>query len=50
MQTVPSLPQAYPEFCRQVFDAAPEGFQIAVAELQTKYGKASALLGLIFFG
>lgn len=31
--------QAYPEFCRQVFDAAPLGFQIAVAELQNKYGK-----------
>jgi hypothetical protein len=31
--------QAYPEFSRQVFDAAPVGFQIAVAELQTKYGK-----------
>ncbi|KAI3434919.1 hypothetical protein D9Q98_002973 [Chlorella vulgaris] len=33
--------QAYPEFCRQVFDAAPLGFQIAVAELQNKYGKAA---------
>ena len=31
--------QAYPEFSRQVFDAAPVGFQIAVAELQAKYGK-----------
>lgn len=35
--------QAYPEFCRQVFDAAPEGFQVAVAELQNKYGKVSRL-------
>ncbi|EFN56966.1 hypothetical protein CHLNCDRAFT_57377 [Chlorella variabilis] len=33
--------QAYPEYCRQVFDAAPLGFQVAVAELQTKYGKAA---------
>ena len=29
---------AYPEYCRMVYDAAPEGFQIAVAELQKKYG------------
>ncbi|PSC77003.1 calcium homeostasis regulater C 1 [Micractinium conductrix] len=33
--------QAYPEFCRQVFDAAPQGFQIAVAELQDRHGKAA---------
>ncbi|KAL4425334.1 hypothetical protein ABPG75_009350 [Micractinium tetrahymenae] len=33
--------QAYPEFCRQVFDAAPEGFQVAVAELQDRHGKAA---------
>lgn len=32
---------AYPEYCRAVFEAAPEGFQIAVAELQTRYGKAA---------
>ncbi|KAL4419180.1 hypothetical protein ABPG77_007770, partial [Micractinium sp. CCAP 211/92] len=30
-----------PEFCRQVFDAAPEGFQVAVAELQDRHGKAA---------
>ena len=30
---------AYPEYCRQVFEAAPNGFQISVAELQNKYGK-----------
>lgn len=33
--------QSYQEFCRQVFDVAPLGFQIAVAELQNKYGKVS---------
>ena len=32
---------AYPEYCRKVFEAAPEGFQIAVAELQNKYGKSA---------
>jgi len=32
---------AYPEYCRMVFEAAPEGFQIAVAELQNKYGKSA---------
>jgi hypothetical protein len=41
-----ALLQAYPEFCRQVFDAAPDGFQIAVAELQNKHGKASWQWGL----
>ena len=35
--------QAYPEFCRKVFDAAPLGFQIAVAELQNKYGKVRSV-------
>lgn len=30
---------AYPEYCRQVFDAAPDGFQVGVAELQNRYGK-----------
>lgn len=33
--------QAYPEYCRRVFDVAPEGFQIAVAELQDKFGKSA---------
>lgn len=36
--------QAYPEFCRQVFDAAPQGFQIAVAELQDRHGKVRACI------
>ena len=30
---------AYPEYSRTVFEAAPEGFQIAVAELQNRHGK-----------
>jgi hypothetical protein len=30
--------QQYPEFCREMYDAAPEGFQIAVATLQDRYG------------
>lgn len=29
---------AYPEYCRMVYEAAPEGFQIALADLQSKYG------------
>ncbi len=38
--TPPGTPlQAYPEFCRAAYDAAPLGFQIAVAELQNRYGK-----------
>lgn len=33
--TVPPSPlQAYPEFCRQVFDAAPEGFQASAPSRQ----------------
>lgn len=32
--------QAYPEYCRAVYEAAPEGFQIAVAELQNRYGQS----------
>lgn len=30
---------AYPEYCRAVFEAAPQGFQVAVAELQDRHGK-----------
>eukprot|EP00887_Chlorella_sp_A99_P003472 scaffold7.g3472.t1 len=30
---------AYPEYCRSVYEAAPEGFQIAVAELQDRFGR-----------
>jgi hypothetical protein len=29
---------AYPEYCRMVYEAAPDGFQIALADLQSKYG------------
>ena len=32
---------AYTEYSRAVFDAAPQGFQIAVADLQNKHGKAA---------
>lgn len=32
---------AYPEYCRKVFEASPEGFQIAVPELQNRYGKSA---------
>jgi len=32
---------AYPEYSRTVFEAAPEGFQIAVAELQDRHGRAA---------
>ena len=32
---------AYPEYSRTVFEAAPQGFQIAVADLQDRYGQAA---------
>ena len=32
---------AYPEYCRQVYEASPEGFQEAVGDLQNKYGKSA---------
>ncbi len=32
---------AYPEYCRMVYEAAPEGFQIAIADLQSKYGASA---------
>ena len=32
---------AYPEYCRQVYEASPEGFQEAIGDLQNKYGKSA---------
>ncbi|KAI8101504.1 hypothetical protein M9435_001610 [Picochlorum sp. BPE23] len=32
---------AYPEYCRMVYEAAPDGFQIALADLQSKYGDSA---------
>lgn len=32
---------AYPEYCRQVYEAAPVGFQEAIGDLQNKYGKSA---------
>lgn len=32
---------AYPEYCRQVYEAAPVGFQEALGDLQNAYGKSA---------
>lgn len=32
---------AYPEYCRQVYEAAPVGFQVAIGDLQAAYGKSA---------
>ncbi len=32
---------AYPEYCRQVYEASPLGFQEAIGDLQNKYGKSA---------
>jgi hypothetical protein len=44
----PSPPQAYPEFCRQVFDAAPEGFQASAADSADVLPPAHATRGFMW--
>lgn len=38
----------YPEYSRSVYEAAPQNFQIAVADMQTKYGKAAQRRYILF--
>jgi hypothetical protein len=39
VHAIPMSWQAYPEYCRSVFDKAPVSMSVALQELEKKYGK-----------
>jgi hypothetical protein len=36
--------QAYPEFCRALYNAAPESFNVAAADWEKLYGKVRPVI------